>query len=176
MAKTMSNLQFKMMSFVYRIRDLFLPHKEILKEAGIEPGDAVLDYGCGPGGYVAAAAELVGHSGRVYAMDIQPLAIQSVQRIAARRKLANIETICGDTKTGLPDESIDVVLLYDWFHESSEPDVILNELHRILKSGGIFSLYDPLMKETEIVSRVTSGKLFHLCQKGGRAYNFLKLD
>jgi ubiquinone/menaquinone biosynthesis C-methylase UbiE len=67
------------MSVVFKVRDLLQPPRKVLEEVGIKPGLRVLDYGCGPGGYVADAAERVGESGTVYALDIHPLAIQRVQ-------------------------------------------------------------------------------------------------
>ena len=75
---------------------------------------------------------------KVYAVDINPVAIQQVRSIALKKQLTNIETICSDCTTGLPDKSIDLILLYDTFHEISEPDKLLRELHRVLKSDGIF--------------------------------------
>ncbi|GAH29083.1 unnamed protein product, partial [marine sediment metagenome] len=47
-----------------------------------------------------ATAEFVGKSGKIYALDIHPLAIQMVQRIATKKQLTNVETICSDCKTG----------------------------------------------------------------------------
>ncbi len=85
MDKPTSNFHFKFMSFGYKFRDFFLPRKNILKEVGVKPGFHVLDYGCGPGGYIIAAAEFVGKSGKIYALDIHPLAIQMVQSIASKK-------------------------------------------------------------------------------------------
>jgi len=170
-----SNFDFKLMALTYKFRDLFLPRMNILREIGIKPGSHVLDYGCGPGSYLTAAAELVGNSGKIYALDIHPLAIQIVQSIATKKQLTNVETICSDCQTGLPDNSIDVVLLYDIFHDLSEPDKILEELHRVLKPmGGILSFSDHHMKEDEIVSKVTSGGLFKLSKTGERTFSFVK--
>jgi ubiquinone/menaquinone biosynthesis C-methylase UbiE len=147
----------------------------ILKEVGIKPGFSVLDYGCGPGGYITAAAQLVTESGKVYALDIQPLAIRRVQNIAKEQKIANVETILSDCATGLPDESIDVVLLYDIFHGLSQPDEVLTELHRVLKPDGILSFNDHHIKEEkEVISKITGKGLFRLSQKGDRVYNFSK--
>jgi ubiquinone/menaquinone biosynthesis C-methylase UbiE len=174
MDKPESNFNFKIMSFSYKFRDFFLLPKDILKEVGIKPGFHILDYGCGPGSYIAPAAELVGKSGKIYALDIHPLAIQMVQNIAMKKKLTNVKTICSDCKTGLPDNSIDVVLLYDIFHDLREPTKILEELHRALKSKGILSFSDHHLKEDEIVPQITKGGLFRLSQKGKRIYSFLK--
>jgi len=174
MDKPMSNFGFKFMALGYKFRDLRLPRKNILKEVGIKTGFQVLDYGCGPGSYIIPLAELVGESGKVYALDIHPLAIQKVQNIASKKQLANMETILSDCQTGLPDNTLDAVLLYDAFHHLSDPDVVLKELYRVLKPDGILSFSDHHMKESEIVSQVTNSRLFRLSRKGERTYTFLK--
>ena len=174
MDKPASNLHFKVMSLGYKFRDLRLPRKNILKEVEIKPGFHVLDYGCGPGSYIIPLAELVGESGKIHALDIHPLAIQKVQDIASKKQLANVETILSDCQTALPDNSLDVVLLYDIFHHLSDRDSVLKELHRVLKPDGILSFGDHHMKESEIVSEVTNSGLFRLLRKGERTYTFLK--
>jgi ubiquinone/menaquinone biosynthesis C-methylase UbiE len=174
MDKIESNLGFRLMALGYRFRDLRLPRKNILEEVGIKPGFHVLDYGCGPGSYIIPLAQLVGESGKVYALDIHPLAIRRVQNIASKKQLANVETILSDCKTGLPDNSLDMVLLYDIFHHLSDPDLILKELRRVLKPDGILSFSDHHMKENEIIPQVTNGGLFQLARKGQRTYSFAK--
>jgi ubiquinone/menaquinone biosynthesis C-methylase UbiE len=174
MDKPMSNFDFQFMSWGYKFRDFFLPRKNILEEVGINPGFHVLDYGCGPGGYIIPLAELVGESGKVYALDIHPLAIQRVQDIASKKQLTNVETILSNCQTGLPDNSLDAILLYDIFHHLSDPDEVLRELHRALKPDGILSFSDHHMKENEIESRVTNSGLFSLSRKSQRTYTFLK--
>jgi len=169
----MSDLWFRLMASEFKIRDFFRPRKEIVKEVGIDEGFHVLDYGCGPGGYVPAVADLVGKSGKIYALDINPLAIKMVKKIAAKKQLPNVETILSNCKTGLPDDSINVVLLYDAFHDLAEPNAVLKELHRILKTNGILSFSDHHMKENEILSKVTDGGLFKLLRKGKRTYGFV---
>ena len=176
MDKPMSNFLFQFMSCGYKFRDFFLPRKNILKEGGIKPGFHVLDYGCGPGSCIPSLAELVGESGKVYALDIHPLAIRKVQDIASKKQLTNVETILSDCQTGLSDNTLDTVLLYAAFHHLSDPDVVLKELHRVLKPNGILSFSDRHMKENEIVSGVTNNQLFRLARKGQRAYTFLKVE
>jgi len=172
----MFDLGFKTMVFTFKIRDLIRPRKDIVKEAGIKEGLNVLDYGCGPGSYIKAVAELVGKSGKIYALDINPLAIEKVKKIAAQNQLSNVETILSDCKTGLPDNSIDVVLLYDIFHGLKDPDGVLEELHRVLKQDGILSFSDHHMEQDEIVSNLTKGKLFRLLEKEEKTYSFAKTE
>ena len=176
MDKPKGNLDFRFMSFGFKFRDFFSPRKNTLAEVNIKPAFNIHDYGCGPGSYTTVAARLVGSSGKVYALDIHPLAIQQVQKIAIKKRLTNIITILSDCVTGLPDESIDVVLLYDTLHDLSEPDKILAELHRVLKPDGILSFNDHHLKEeNEIIARIAGRGLFKLSGKGKRVYNFLKV-
>jgi ubiquinone/menaquinone biosynthesis C-methylase UbiE len=146
-----------------------------VKEVGIRQGFLVLDFGCGAGSYVKPVAELVGNSGRIYALDINPLAVQMVKKIAEENRLANVETILSDCETGLSDDSVDVVLLYDTFHDLTNADRVLEELYRILKPEGILSFSDHHMKEDEIVSKVTGNGLFRLLRKGEKTYSFVKV-
>jgi ubiquinone/menaquinone biosynthesis C-methylase UbiE len=113
MDKPMSDFRFRAMAFLFQVRDLIRPRENILAEVELEPNLHVLDFGCGPGSYTLLAAQQVGATGKVYALDIQPTAIKYVQEAAQKRGLTNIETIRSDCATGLADESIDVVLLYD---------------------------------------------------------------
>jgi ubiquinone/menaquinone biosynthesis C-methylase UbiE len=175
MDKPTSSFHFKVMSLAYKFRDLHLPRMSILKEVGIKPGFRVLDYGCGSGSYIIPLVELVGESGKVYALDMHPLAIRKVQSIASKKKLTNVETILSNCQTGLPNDSLDVVLLYDIFHHLSDPNRILEELYRVLKPDGTLSFSDHHMKENEIVSGVTNSGLFKLARKSQRTYTFSKL-
>jgi len=174
MDKPKSNIDFKLMSFTYKLRDSFSPRINVLKEVGIKPGFHILDYGCGPGSYLISLAELIGSSGQIYALDIHPLAIEKVKKIASERGLINVKTILSDFNTGISDNSIDVVLLYDIFHDLSKQNYVLQELHRILKPNGILSFSDHHMREEEIILKITNGNLFKLSTKGRNTYTFLK--
>jgi ubiquinone/menaquinone biosynthesis C-methylase UbiE len=110
----------------------------------------------------------------VYALDLHPLAIERVQALARRRNLDNVETIQSDCATGLPDGSVDVVLLYDIFHGLSEPEAVLAELRRVLKAEGTLSVHDPHMREKDLVGGVTESQRFALAGKGEKTYRFAK--
>ena len=176
MHKLMSSIGFKLMSLMFIVRDILRPRLDFLKEAGIQSGFCILDYGCGPGRYIILLAEVVGPSGKIHALDINPLAIKEVKKIAARKEIRNVQTIESDCKTELPNNHVDVVLLYDTFHDLSKPDDVLRELHRVLKSGGTLSFSDHHMNEKDILTRVTNTGLFKLLSKGKKTYNFSKVD
>jgi ubiquinone/menaquinone biosynthesis C-methylase UbiE len=174
MAKGQSGFEFKAMSLMFRVRDLLRPRQDILADAGIGTGAGVLDFGCGPGGYVLPLARLVGPSGRIWALDINPAAIETVKGIIAKHGLANVKTILSDGPTGLPDSSLDFVLAYDVWHHLSQPDSILAEWHRVLKPNGVLSVTDHHLKEDELTGGVSASGRFKLSRKGKKVFNFSK--
>jgi len=174
MDRPMSNLHFRIMKCCLRFRDFCKPPAKLLQEGGIKPGDRVLDFGCGPGSFSMAAAQLVGSQGRVYALDIHPLAVEAVKKAAAGKGLTNIETILSDCATGLEDSSIDTVILFDIYHGLGNPDRIMKELHRVMKPDSLLLFSDHHLKEEEILSRVAQSGLFALKQKGEKIIIFSK--
>jgi len=168
-----SNFEYQRMALIISLRDLFSPPQEILAEAKIGAGDRVLDYGCGSGSFTLASAQRVGPEGKVYALDLHPLALQKVLRAAEKRGFANIETIQSDCITRLASDTLDVVLFYYVLHWLTDPACVLGELHRVLKPGGILSFRDPYMKEEEILAEVTAKGWFRLAAKGEKTYRFL---
>jgi len=170
----MSKLWFRLMAAEFRIRDALKPRKNIIEEVGIKQGFKVLDYGCGPGGYVLPVSELVGETGKLYALDVLPVAVDMVKNLAKKNNLKNVETIPSDCNTGLPNNSVDVVLLYDTFHDLDNQNAVLQELHRVLKPNGILSFSDHHMKEADITSAITNQALFRLLRKGKYTYSFAK--
>jgi len=174
MSSGKGGLHFWLMTLSFMVRDLLFPPEKILREAGVKPGFCVLDFGCGPGSYTLAASHLVGEKGLVYALDMNPLAIRRVKRIASNRKLANIRTILSDCETGLPDESVDLILLYDTYHELKEPRRVLAELHRVLKPEGFLSFSDHHLSESRMVTELTDIGFFRFVRKGKKTCTFTK--
>jgi ubiquinone/menaquinone biosynthesis C-methylase UbiE len=173
-SRVLSNLDFKIMSMSYKMRDFYRPRSRIIEDVGIKTGARVLDYGCGPGGYVMPVIKLIGDTGMFYALDIHPVAVKSVKDLISKKGLSNVQAILSDCDTGLSDSTIDVVLLYDILHDLENRDKVLAELHRVLIPGGILSVSDHHLKEEEIVSGITGGGLFEFSAKGKSTYNFFK--
>lgn len=174
MDRPMPKSYFMCMSFMLALRDVFSPRKHVLKEVRIKPGFHVLDYGCGPGSYIVLLAELVGKSGKVYALDIHPIAIKRVENIVSKKKVKNAKTILSDSGGDLADESMDVILFYDVFHLLSDKRRVLEQLHRLLKPTGMLSFSDHHMKKGEILSEITTSGLFKFLRKGRKTYSFSK--
>jgi len=136
----------------------------------VEEGQSFLDYGCGTGDFTIPAARIVGQRGKVYALDCSPRQLKIVQGKAKKAGLSNIETIVSDNKTGLSDESIDIVWMCDAFHEINQKREVLEELHRVLKRKGVLAIYDGMRDK---VLDYTEG-LFSLNRKDGKLLKFTK--
>lgn len=160
MAKPMSRLSFAVHLAYFRLRDRFLAPERVLRDAGVQPGQTVLDYGCGGGSYSLAAARMVGEAGRVWAVDFSPLAVAEVRRRAGEQGLTNLETIETDRATGLANQSVDLILMYDVFQALGDPAGVLAELHRVLRAGGVLSVRHHHTRPQAVVSAVIATGLF----------------
>ena len=141
----MSDKAFRRMAAAMKVDDFLLPSRirKRVKKFGIEPGMTVVDYGCGPGRYAVKFAELVGKDGKVYAVDIHELAIESVRKKIAKHNIANIEPVLIEGYNSmLPDNIADVVCAIDMFIMVKEPTEFLAELKRIAKNGGTLVIDD----------------------------------
>jgi ubiquinone/menaquinone biosynthesis C-methylase UbiE len=118
----------------------FVNPKDILKETRLKEGGKVADFGCGPGFFTLPAAELIGDEGDVYAFDIMPQIIDNVISQAKLKGLTNVEVkranLEKDGGSGLGDGSMDLVIVKNMLFQNKDKQVIINEAHRVLKSGG----------------------------------------
>ena len=140
----MPDLAFRLMTAAFRLQDALLPYIDRrVRGFGLAPGMTVVDYGCGPGRYSLRFARLVGESGRVFAVDIHPLAVEAVLRLRARHGLSNLEPVLArGCDTGLPDTIADRVCAIDMFFSVSDPGAFLAEIDRLLKPEGLLLLDD----------------------------------
>ena len=69
---------------------------------------------------------------------------------------------------------MDVVLLYDTIHMVSDKRGMLEELNRVLKPGGILSIWVAHMKVDKVMAIVEEGGLFTWKGRHGAVINFEK--
>jgi len=110
---------------------------EALQAIGIRRGMVVADVGAGSGVMTFKMAKLVGPSGKVYAVDIQPQMLEILRTRAQRDKVTNVQTVL-DTVSDpkLPAGAIDLILLVDVYHEFSQPQAMLDHMREALKPNG----------------------------------------
>ena len=125
--------------------------KTLVEALHVKPGQTVCDLGCGNGFYTLQLARLVGAAGKVYAQDIQPEMLKMVRENAAKAELKNVEYILGllyDPK--LPDNSMDMILLVDVYHEMSNPSEMLAGMRQALKPGGRLVLAEFRLEDKQV--------------------------
>ena len=114
-----------------------------LIDVGIEQNHSVIDFGCGAGNYTIPAAKVVGESGRVYAVDKNKESLDELMHRSEKIGLKNIERIDVSERIKVPlqEESVDVVLLYDVIHLVDNRRKLLTEMHQVLKTNALISIY-----------------------------------
>src|SRR5262245_60675064 len=110
----------------------------LLRWAGLLAGGTVVDYGSGPGFFTLPAAEVVGSTGRVVAVDVEPKMLQEVNRRAGLLGAANVAAIGPDEAKRLPAGSAGLVIAALLLHDLSveERDGLLPELRRLCSADG----------------------------------------
>jgi len=108
------------------------------------PGETVIDLGCGPGYFTLPLAEMVGPSGRVVAVDLQPAMLERLRLRAEKAGLSDRITLHGCPVDGLGDlPPADAALAFYMVHEVPDVSRFLAEVSGALRPGGRFLLVEP---------------------------------
>ena len=147
------------------------PEKNV-EQFSLGKGNYVADFGSGPGFYSFAAAEAVGDTGKVYAVDVQKDLLQKLKNEARNvRHLMNVEVVWADLEhlggTRLRESSLDAVIASNVFFQFEDKNGPCLEIKRILKKGGRVLLIDWSSsfggmgpQQSEVFSKTDAIKLF----------------
>jgi len=115
------------------------PEKNILK-LGLREGMRVADLGAGTGAYSIAASKCVGHTGHVFAVEVQKDLVKKLESEIKEALVSNVECIWGDIEkkhgTKMANESMDAVVISNVLFQTDDKLGLIDEAKRILKKGG----------------------------------------
>ena len=119
---------------------MFSDPAENVKKFGLTEGARVADFGTGTGAYALALSQQVGHTGMVYAVEIQKDLLERLSKEIKQARAGNIKIVWGDVdKLGgstLRDSSLDAVLIANVLFQSDAKYTLALEAKRVLQPGG----------------------------------------
>ena len=141
----------------------------------LEPGQTVLDVGCGPGTDTIPLAQIVGKSGQVVGVDHDAAMIAEAER---RAEQAGCSAWCRHLQadaTALPLQTsrCDACRSERLFQHVPDPAAVLSEMARVTRPGGWIVVFDADWStlsidtpEVELEQRLLRYRLEHLVQSG----------
>jgi len=109
---------------------------QVVEQMKLKPTDVVADVGAGTG-YFSFRISRVVKQGKVFAVDIQPEMLAVIEKRKEQLKVDNVVALRGsEAEANLPENSVDVALLVDVYHEFSFPREMMLSLVKALKPGG----------------------------------------
>jgi arsenite methyltransferase len=118
-----------------------------VREAHVQPGETVLDLGCGGGIDTLLSAQYVGPQGSATGLDMTPAMVETARLNAATLGLKNAHFVEGTIEAlPFPDESVDVVLSNGVFNLAPNKDIVFAEARRVLRPHGRLVVADMLLR------------------------------
>ncbi|MDI6854719.1 MAG: methyltransferase domain-containing protein [Deltaproteobacteria bacterium] len=114
----------------------------------VQPGEAVLDIGCGAGFDAFVAAKLAGPQGRVVGIDITPAMVAKAKEHLRRVPVPQLVFQMGEAEAlPFPDRDFDVVISNGVLNLTLDKEKAVGEIYRVLKPGGRAMLADMVLVE-----------------------------
>lgn len=127
-----------------------LPPKDVLISLGLKKGDTVADIGSGIGYFTFPAAEIVGKSGKVVAMDLLEEMLKDIEEKVRGLGIENIYTLKVDeSDLILKSDIIDFAFCCNVLHEVHDLGRTLSDIKRILKKNGRLAVIDWIKGNTK---------------------------
>ena len=124
-------------------RLLWQDPRQIFSEIGLEPGQTLVDIGCGDGFFSIPAAKIVGRAGLVYALDADTEALAVLSAKIKATDITNIRPLLADATESLACVyGADTVLLANVLHDFRCPLKVLANIRQTLRPQGLLADLD----------------------------------
>lgn len=128
-----------------------------LRFARIEPGDTILDIGCGGGIDTLLAAQRTGPEGRVIALDFLPEMLERTAAAARDAGLENVEPLESEMEAiRLPDDCVDLIVSNGVINLSPRKARVMAECARVLRPGGRLCVSDLTVDQDELPPEIAT--------------------
>ena len=115
-------------------RKEWLPPEPILEALRIEEGATIVDVGAGTGFWTLPLSQLIGPSGKVIAVDVEPIMLDELRTLIDSQNLSNVELVHSEElRIPLADAVADGAVLGFVLHEPDDPPALLREITRLLR-------------------------------------------
>jgi len=122
-----------------------------IEALGIKPGQTVADLGAGSGYYSFRIAPLVGPTGKVLAIDIEPAMLEAIAERARSERVSNVATVRSSAQDpNLAPGSVDLLFMVDVYHELEYPYEMMTRVRAALKPGGRVALIEYRAEDPEV--------------------------
>lgn len=141
-----------------------LQDPDLILRGLVQPGQTVLDIGCGMGYFSLPMARLVGQHGKVICVDMQAQMLDAARRKAEKAGLDRVMKFqqCTGDSLGLAD-SADFALAFWMVHEVADQHRFLGEIKDSLAAGGTLLIAEPKLH----VSRTEFDKTVAVAREKG---------
>ncbi len=110
----------------------------ILTDIGVRAGSTFIDVGCGTGFFTLPAAQMIGNSGKVFALDINASFITKLQERANIEHVNNLSVIVGRAEDlVLCDQCADIVFFGIVLHDFQDAAKVLENAKKMVKASGM---------------------------------------
>lgn len=135
--------------------------------AKIDKGDTVIDLGSGAGNDCFVARHETGPEGKVIGIDFTPIMIKKARENAEKLNYNNVEFREGDIDDmPVNDNTADVIVSNCVLNLVPNKKKVIQEMYRVLKSGGHFSVSDIVLEGNLPESLKQDAEMYAGCVAG----------